>query len=101
MHWREIQNESGAATARDFALPRLRELLRLAQEALQREGPGEHRQADVEALNAAIREVAASSGQRPAQNANQPRQDRDARRGGQRNAPKSRGRRPMGRKPGR
>jgi len=101
MHRKEIENESGAAVARDFALPKLRELLRLEQEALQLHGPGEHRQANIEALNAAIRKVSASAGQHQGQAPNQARAGRDQRRGGHRNAPKSRGGRPMGRKPGR
>lgn len=104
MQRQEIERESGIAAARDFALPRLRELLRLEQEALQLHGPGEHRLANIEALSAAIRKVSASAGmagQRPAQNGARPGRGRDGRRGGQPHAPKSRGRGPMGRKPGR
>jgi len=104
MHRQEIENESGVAVARDYALPRLRELLRLEQEALQLHGPGEHRLANIEALNAAIRRVSSSAGtpgQRPPQGGNRPGRGGDGRRGGQPHASKSRGRRPMGRKPGR
>lgn len=101
MHRKEIENESGAAAARDFALPRLRELLRIEQEALQLHGPGEHRQANIAALHAAISKVSSSAGQRQPQSANQPRPGREGRRGGHRNSPKSRGGRPMGRKSGR
>ena len=104
MHRQEIENESGAAAAREFALPRLRELLRLEQEALQLHGPGEHRLANIEALSAAIRKVSGSAGmanQRPSQDGGRPGGRRDGRRGGQPHSAKSRGRGPMGRKPGR
>lgn len=104
MHRQEIAKESGVAAGRDYALPKLRELLRLEQEALQLHGPGEHRLANIEVLNAAIRTVSSSAGmptQRPAQDGNQPGRRREGRRGGQAHAPKSRGRGPMGRKPGR
>lgn len=104
MHRQEIERESGVAAGRDFALPKLRELLRLEQEALQANGPGEHRLANIEALSAAIRKVSAASGSggpRPAQDGNRPGRRREGRRGGQAHAQKSRGRGPMGRKPGR
>ena len=104
MHRQEIERESGVAAARDFALPRLREMLRLEQEALQLHGPGEHRLANIEALSAAIRRVSAAAGmasQRPAQDGTRSGRGREGRRGGQPHAQKSRGRGPMGRKPGR
>ena len=104
MHRQEIENESGVAAGREFALPKLRELLRLEQEALQLHGPGEHRLANIEALNAALRKVSASAGmasQRPSQDGSRSGRRREGRRGGQPHAAKSRGGGPMGRKPGR
>lgn len=104
MQRQEIERESGVAAARDFALPRLRELLRLEQEALQSRGPGEHGLANIEALSAAIRKVSAATGmggQRPTQDRGRSGRRQEGRRGGQSHAPKSRGRGPMGRKPGR
>lgn len=109
MHRQEIERESGVAAGRDFALPKLRELLRLEQEALQANGPGEQRLANIEALSAAIRKVSSSAGasnQRPPQGGNQPGRRREGRRGGpSRGGPphggKPRGRGPMGRKPDR
>lgn len=104
MHRQEIERESGVAAGRDFALPKLRELLRIEQEALQQQGPVEHRLANIEVLNVAIRTVSSSSGmprQNPPQDGNRPGRRQQGRRGGQQHGPKSRGRGPMGRKPGR
>lgn len=57
MHRQEVERESGLEASRNYALPRLQELLRTEQEAAQQPEAGGHQAANVEAVNAAIRKV--------------------------------------------
>jgi len=61
MHRQEIERESGLDASRNYALPRLQELLRTEQEAAQQPdaaASGEvNRAANIEAVNAAIRKL--------------------------------------------
>jgi len=62
MHRQEVERESGLEASRNYALPRLQELLRTEQEAAQQppapEAGGEvNRAANIEAVNAAIRKL--------------------------------------------
>lgn len=60
MHRQEIERESGLEASRNYALPRLQELLRTEQEAAQQpdtSGGEVNRAANIEAVNAAIRKL--------------------------------------------
>jgi hypothetical protein len=58
MHRQEIERESGLDASRNYAMPRLQELLKTEQDASQQPGAdGPHHAANIEAVNAAIRKV--------------------------------------------
>jgi hypothetical protein len=57
MHRQEIERESGLDASRNYALPRLQDLLRTEQEAAQQPDAEVNRAANIEAVNAAIRKV--------------------------------------------
>ena len=57
MHRQEVEREAGLEASRNYALPRLQELLRVEQEAAQQPETGAHHAANLEAVNAAIRKV--------------------------------------------
>ena len=102
MQRQEIEKESGREASRNFALPRLQEILRREQETPQPDSADNSHAANVEALTIALRKLTASPGNanpRPNPNGGQGRPHHEARRGGQR--AKSRGRRTSGRNPGR
>jgi len=94
MHRQEIERESGLDASRNYALPRLQELLRAEQEAAQQPDAaanGEiNRAANIEAVNAAIRKLQSlnrggqrqgqGKPQRPFQGPGGPRRDNNARR---------------------
>ena len=70
MHRQEIERESGLEASRNYALPRLQELLRAEQEAAQQPEADVNRAANIEAVNVAIRKVQSlgrGGGQRHAQ----------------------------------
>ena len=70
MHRQEVERESGLEASRNYALPRLQELLRTEQEAAQQPDADAHRAANIEAVNAAIRKLQSlgrGGGQRRAQ----------------------------------
>jgi hypothetical protein len=105
MHRKEIEKESGLDASRNYALRRLQEALLQEQEAAQLHGTSPTRVATAEALAAEIRRVGslarAASQQRPQHRGGRPQQPQNARPQEQRHPPKSRGRRTMGRNPGR
>ena len=85
MHRQEVERESGLEASRNYALPRLQELLRTEQEAAQQPDADAHRAANIEAVNAAIRKLQSlgrGGGQRHAQGKAE-RQFRGPRRDGQ------------------
>ena len=103
MHRKEIERETGLEASRNYSLRRLQQDLQEEQEAAQLHGAGPERLATAEALANEIRRVVSlsrGSGQRPPQGG-RPQQPRNFRQDRQRKAPKSRGRRPMGRSSGR
>ena len=57
MHRQEIERESGLEASRNYAMPRLQELLRSEQEAAQQPEASGERAANIEAVNAAIHKV--------------------------------------------
>ena len=57
MHRQEVERESGLEASRNYALPRLQELLRAEQEASQQPDADAARAANVEAVTLAIRKV--------------------------------------------
>ena len=60
MHRQEVERESGLDASRNYALPKLQELLRSEQEASQQPGAetqGSASSANIEAVNAAIRKL--------------------------------------------
>jgi hypothetical protein len=57
MHRQEVERESGLEASRNYALPRLQELLRTEQEAAQQPEAGGPQAANLEAVNAAIRKL--------------------------------------------
>jgi len=69
MHRQEIERESGLEASRNYALPRLQDLLRAEQEAAPQPDAEINRAANIEAVNAAIRKVQSlgRGGQRHAQ----------------------------------
>src|SRR4051812_6761492 len=86
MHRQEIERESGLEASRNYAMPRLQELLKSEQEAAQQGGTEHPHAANIEAVNAAIRKVQSlqRGGQRQGQGQGQGRQKfRGARPGGQ------------------
>ncbi|MEO8144053.1 MAG: hypothetical protein ABI654_07550 [Betaproteobacteria bacterium] len=103
MHRKEIEKETGLDASRAYSLRRLQEALQQEVDATQQDGANPVRVATTEALNAEIRRVGSlsrSSGPRPVQGGGgrpQQQQPRNFRQDQQRKAPKSRGRRPMGR----
>jgi len=106
MHRKEIERETGLEASRIYALRRLQQALQEEQEAAQQHGSDPVRVATAEALANEIRRVGALSrgaGQRPPQGGGgRPQQQpRNFRQDQQRRAPKSRGRRSMGRGTGR
>ena len=105
MHRKEIENESGLEASRNYSLRRLQQALQEEQEAAQAQGTSPARVAIAEALANEIRRVgtlARATGPRPPQGGGRPQQQqRNFRRDQQRKAPKSRGRRTMGRGTGR
>jgi len=107
MHRKEIEKESGLEASRNYSLPRLQQALQEEQEAAQQHGSSPTRVAAAEALANEIKRIGAlarGAGQRPAQGGGgrpQQQQPRNFRQDQQRKAPKSRGRRPMGRSTGR
>lgn len=106
MHRKEIERETGLEASRNYSLRRLQQALQEEQEAAQRHGSSPTRVATAEALANEIKRVGSlsrSSGQRPPQGGGRPQQQqpRNFRQDQQRKAPKSRGRRSMGRGTGR
>src|SRR3954471_13894253 len=57
MHRQEIERESGLEASRNYAMPRLQELLKTEQDASQQPAEGIPHAANIEAVNAAIRKV--------------------------------------------
>ncbi|HZQ73724.1 MAG TPA: hypothetical protein VFB08_12490 [Burkholderiales bacterium] len=57
MHRQEIERESGLDASRNYALPRLQELLKAEQDAAQQPGAPVEHAANVEAVNAALRKL--------------------------------------------
>ena len=99
MHRKEIEKETGLEASRNYSLRRLQQALQEEQEAAQLHGSSPARVATAEALANEIKRVGAlarSGGGRPQQQ-----QPRNFRQDQQRKAPKSRGRRTMGRSTGR
>ena len=83
MHRKEIERESGLEAARNYALRRLQEALRLEQEATQTHGESALRLATTEALAAEIRRVGSLSrapSPRPASGGMRPQQPQNRRR---------------------
>ena len=107
MHRKEIEKETGLEASRTYSLRRLQEALQQELDATQQHGASPVRVATAEALNVEIRRVGSlsrASGPRPAQGGGgRPQQQppRNFRQDQQRKAPKSRGRRSMGRSTGR
>lgn len=110
MHRKEIERETGLEASRNYSLRRLQQALQEEQEAALRESTQAHgsnpaRVATAEALANEIKRVGSlsrGSGQRPPQGGGRPQQQpRNFRQDQQRKAPKSRGRRSMGRGTGR
>ena len=111
MHRKEIERETGLEASRNYSLHRLQQALQEEQEAALRESTQAHgsspaRVATAEALANEIKRVGSlsrGSGQRPPQGGGRPQQQppRNFRQDQQRKAPKSRGRRSMGRGTGR
>ena len=111
MHRKEIEKETGLEASRNYSLRRLQQALQEEQEAAVREATQSHgsdpvRVATAEALANEIKRVGSlsrGSGQRPPQGGGRPQQQqpRSFRQDQQRKAPKSRGRRSMGRSTGR
>ena len=85
MHRQEVERESGFEASRNYALPRLQELLRTEQEAAQQPDADGHRAANIEAVAAAIKKLQSlGRGQRHVQGQGRPeRQFRGPRRDGQ------------------
>jgi hypothetical protein len=107
MHRKEIEKETGLEASRNYSLRRLQQALQEEQEATQLHGSSPARVATAEALANEIKRVgtlARGAGQRPQQGGGgrpQQQQPRNFRQDQQRKAPKSRGRRTMGRSTGR
>jgi len=107
MHRKEIEKETGLEASRNYSLRRLQQALQEEQESAQQHGSSPARLATAEALANEIKRVGALSrgaGQRPPQGGGgRPQQQppRNFRQDQQRRAPKSRGRRTMGRSTGR
>ena len=107
MHRKEIERETGLEASRAYSLRRLQQALQEEQEAAQQQGSDPTRVATAEALANEIKRVGSLSrgaSQRPPQGGGgRPQQQppRNFRQDQQRRAPKSRGRRPMGRSTGR
>jgi hypothetical protein len=107
MHRKEIEKETGLEASRSYSLRRLQQALQEEQEAAQLHGSSPARVATAEALANEIKRVgslARSASQRPPQGSGgrpQQQQPRNFRQDQQRKAPKSRGRRTMGRSTGR
>jgi len=109
MHRKEIEKESGLETSRSYALGRLQQALREEQEATQLNGSNADREAIAAALANEIRRIEtlsrAASQRRPQGGGGgrppQQQQPRNFRQDQHRKSPKSRGRRSMGRNPGR
>ncbi|HEY8067928.1 MAG TPA: hypothetical protein VIF38_03470 [Burkholderiales bacterium] len=104
MHRKEIERESGLETSRSYALRRLQEALQKEQETVQLHGASPVRAATTEALTVEIRRIGSLSraaNQRPQQQRGGRPQQQNSRPQEQRHSPKSRGRRSMGRNPGR
>jgi hypothetical protein len=78
MHRQEVERESGLEASRNYALPRLQELLRTEQEAAQQPEAGAHQGANLEAVNAAIRKLQ-SLGRGGGQQRNSQGQDKSSR----------------------
>ncbi len=102
MHRQEIERETGLDASRDYALRRLRQALLVEQEESRLQGPSAARLASTEALAVEIRRVetlASIASRRPtlAPSRDSPAPRRESRRGAQRKAPASRGRKTMGR----
>ncbi|HEX2566952.1 MAG TPA: hypothetical protein VHL85_08825 [Burkholderiales bacterium] len=57
MHRQEIERESGLDASRNYALPRLQELLKSEQDASQQPADGVPHAANIEAVNNAIRKL--------------------------------------------
>jgi hypothetical protein len=107
MHRKEIERESGLEASRTYSLQRLQQALAIEQEAAQQPDANPARVATAAALANEIKRVGSlsrSAGQRPPQGGGgrpQQQQPRNFRQDQQRRAPKSRGRRSMGRNSGR
>jgi hypothetical protein len=107
MHRKEIERESGLEVSRSYALGRLQQALREEQEATARLAEAAPERAVIAATLAnEIRRVEtlsrASSQRRPQGGGGRPQQQqRNFRQDQHRKSPKSRGRRAMGRNPGR
>ena len=107
MHRKEIEKESGLEASRSYSLRRLQQALQEEQEAAQLHGSSPARVATAEALTNEIKRIGTLSrgaSQRPPQGGGgrpQQQQPRNFRQDQQRKSPKSRGRRNMGRNPGR
>lgn len=107
MHRKEIEKETGLEASRNYSLRRLQQALQEEQEAAQQHGSSPARDATAEALANEIKRVGAlarGAAQRPPQGGGgrpQQQQPRNFRQDQQRKAPKSRGRRTMGRSTGR
>jgi hypothetical protein len=106
MHRKEIEKETGLEASRNYSLRRLQLALQEEQEAAQLHGSSPARVATAEALANEIKRVGSlsrSAGQRPPGGGGRPgqQQPRNFRQDQQRKAPKSRGRRTMGRSTGR
>lgn len=104
MHRKEIERESGLDASRTYSLQRLQQALQAEQEAAQQEGSNPLRVATAAALENEIKRIGSLSrgaSQRPQQGGGggrpQQQQPRNFRQDQQRRAPKSRGRRSMGR----
>jgi len=105
MHRKEIEKETGLEASRNYSLRRLQQALQEEQEATQLHGSSPTRIATAEALASEIKRVGSLSrgaSQRPQGGGGRPQQQqRNPRQQDQRHAPKSRGRRTMGRNSGR
>jgi len=104
MHRQGTEKESGLAAACSEALRKLHELLQQEQAALQQHGPDTVLAANVEAVTNEIKRVQAMGGirgQGPMQKSARPRERQVPRPEKTHNAPRTRGRRTMGRTGGR
>ena len=106
MHRKEIEKETGLEASRSYSLGRLQQALQEEQEAAQLHGSSPARVPTAEALANEIKRLgtlARGAAQRPPQGGGRPQQQqpRNFRQDQQRKAPKSRGRRTLGRGTGR